>query len=194
MVDELYSEYYSRKEKRQLFKINASNIIVAVINNMQWIESINLIFANRNVNQYVVQKKKNEVNNSSNDVTALLERIDNTIIDMRKTTNKDVSKIPYGKKVEELIENGYTCGIHFVMSAPDYYSIKDYSYNIISKFSNKILFDMSNEDARRLISDANTENLKENIVIYYDGKNQSYQMKPYTEINDYLNRIKEGIQ
>ncbi len=194
MVDELYSEYYSRKEKRQLFKINASNIIVAVINNMQWIESINLIFANRNVNQYVVQKKKNEVNNSSNDVTALLERIDNTILDMRKTTNKDVSKIPYGKKVEELIENGYTCGIHFVMSAPDYYSIKDYSYNIISKFSNKILFDMSNEDARRLISDANTENLKENIVIYYDGKNQSYQMKPYTEINDYLNRIKEGIQ
>jgi len=109
--------------------------------------------------------------------------------DMQVTRKRDTSNISHGKKLLELIENGYTCGINFVMSASDYISIKEYMYGPIPKFSNRIIYSMSNEDAGRLVNDGKTEQLKNNIVLYYDGINPSYQIKPYSGIAEYINHI-----
>jgi hypothetical protein len=189
MVDELYSEFLDRKEKRQSFEVNAGSTIAVVINNMQWIESIGLMMANRSVNEFIVTNTEKRVEKPSTDVSALLARMDSFMSDMQETAKRDTSNISYGRKLAELIENGYTCGIHFVMSVPDFISIKEYMYSVIPKFGNRILFGMSNEDASRLVSDAKTETLKDNIVIYYDGINPSYQIKPYSGIAEYINQI-----
>lgn len=189
MVDELYSEFLDRKEKRQSFEVNAGSTIAVVINNMQWIESIGLMMANRSVNEFIVTNTEKRVEKPSTDVSALLARMDSFMSDMQETAKRDTSNISYGRKLAELIENGYTCGIHFVMSVPDFISIKECMYSVIPKFGNRILFGMSNEDASRLVSDAKTETLKDNIVIYYDGINPSYQIKPYSGIAEYINQI-----
>lgn len=189
MIDELYSEYLDRKEKRQEFEVNAGSMIVAVINNMQWIESIGLMLSNRSVNEFVSNNIQKNTRESSNDVSALLARMDSFMSDMQERTQRDTSNISYGKKIADLIENGYTCGIHFVMSVPDFISVKEYMYSVIPKFGNKILFGISNEDASRLVSDAKTEQVRDNIVIYYDGINPSYQIKPFFGVTDYINHI-----
>ena len=189
MIDELYSEYLDRKENRTSFEINAGTTIAVVINNMQWIESISLMMANRSVNEFIAANTESRTEESSTDVSALLARMDSFMADMREISKKDISNISYGKKLAELIENGYTCGIHFVMSVPDFISIKEYMYSIIPKFGNRILFSISNEDACRLVSDAKTEMLRDNIVVYYDGISPSYQIKPYSGIPEYINQI-----
>ncbi len=189
MIDELYMEFLDRKEKRQELEINAGNMIAVVINNMQWIETIVLMLSNRSVNEYIPKGDDRKSDQPSTDISALLSRMDDFMADMKETEKKDISNIAYGKKLTDLIENGYTCGIHFLMSVPDYISIKEYMYSTIPKFGNKILFELSNEDAGRVVTDAKTENLLENIVIYADGINSPYQIKPFSGIADYINQI-----
>ena len=147
------------------------------------------MMANRSVNEFIVTNTAKRVEKPLADVSALLARMDSFMSDMQQTAKRDTSNVSYGRKLAELIENGYTCGIHFVMSVPDFISIKEYIYSVIPKFGNRILFGMSNEDASRLVSDAKTEALKDNIVIYYDGINPSYQIKPYSGIAEYINHF-----
>lgn len=188
MVDELYGEFINRKKNRQTFEVNAGNTIVVVLNNLQWIDSIKLMLDNRSVSEYIQDDTVPNNESYSNDVSTLLSRMDLMLEEMQESTSKDTSSIPYGKKIMELIENGYTCGIHFVMSVPDYISIKEYMYNVAPKFSNRILFSMSNDDASRLVNDAKTEQLRDNIVVFHDGINPSYQIKPYSGIMEYIYR------
>ena len=189
MIDELYAEFLDRKEARTSFDVNAGHVISVVINNMQWIESIGLMLANRSVNEYVQTNNIKKIEKPATDVSSLLARMDSFMSDMQESVKRDTSNVSYGRKLAELIENGYTCGIHFVMSVPDFISIKEYMYNVVPKFGCKVLFELSNDDASRLVNDAKTEQLRENIVIFYDGINPSYQIKPYSSVADFINHI-----
>lgn len=188
MVDELYSLYLDRKEKRQSFTVNAGSTVVAVVNNVQWLEALGLMLLNKSVNEFILEEPQVKRANANSDIAALLSCIDDFMSEMNETKTRDTSNVSHGKKLLELIEHGYTCGIHFVMSVPDYVSIKEHMYGVVQKFSNRIIFSMSNEDASRFIGDAKTEQLKNNIVIYYDGINPSYQIKPYSGVVEYINQ------
>lgn len=189
VVDELYSEFLERKEKRGSFDLNAGSMIAVVINNMQWIEPVGAMLSNRSVSEFIPSEEEKAPDSAGSDLSALLSKMDSFLTDLQQTEKRDTSNISYGRKLGELLENGYTCGIHFVMSVPDYISVKEYMYGVIPKFGNRILFDISNEDAGRLVSDAKPEQLRDNIVIYHDGINPSYQIKPYTGVLEYLKRI-----
>ncbi len=187
MVDELYSLYIDRKEHRQTFVVNAGSTVVAVINNVQWLEAVGLMLLNKSVSEFIDDHPIKNTTSKSLDVADLLANIDNFMMEMNETKTRDTSNISHGKKLLELIEHGYTCGIHFVLSVPDYISIKEHMYGVVQKFGNRIVFSMSNEDASRFIGDAKTEQIKNNIVIYYDGINPSYQIKPYSGVVEYIN-------
>lgn len=187
MVDELYTLYLDRKEKRQTFIVNTDSTIVVIINNVQWLEAIELMLSNKSVNEFVEAEPEQKTTSPNSDISDLLADIDSFMSEMNESKKSNKANVSHGKKLLEMIEHGYTCGIHFVLSVPDYISIKEHMYGVVQKFSNRIVFAMSNDDASRFISDAKTEQLKNNIVIYYDGINPSYQIKPYSGVMEYIN-------
>ena len=120
--------------------------------------------------------------------SATLAMMDSFLEDMKENqgTKYDTKNIPYPKKLMTLIDSGYTYGINIVLSCPDVISIKEYMYSLIPKFNYRIVFSLSNSDADRIIPEAKTEQLPDNIVIFYDGINSPYQFKPYTGVGEYV--------
>jgi len=195
-LDEIYAIYEERRSEKLAGKRKDHHTIHIVINNIQWIEAVNLILQNKSISEFVVSKEKG-VDNSDpfgflNDATSeTLSLMDSFLSDMKKDkqerkTNKNVS---YSAKLQTLIEGGYTYGINVVLTSPDLVSIKEYMYGVIPKFSNRIVFSLSNADADRIIPEAKTENLRNNIVIYYDGINPAYQFKPFAGIKEYVSKM-----
>jgi hypothetical protein len=146
--------------------------------------------ANKSINEFTKNTKSNVSDNSDdlfgfiapekhqNDVTDIL---DNLITQTKiSTQSNDIS--PY-KKFLTLIESGYIYGINMVLSCTDYQAIKELMYEVIPKFTNRILFSLSNNDADRIIQETKTENLRSNIVVYSDGINPPCQFKPYGGIS-----------
>ena len=68
-------------------------------------------------------------------------------------------------------------------------TIKEYIYSVIPKFSNRIVFVLSNADAGRIVAEAKTEGIRDNIVIYHDGINSPYQFKPFDGIKEYVSKL-----
>ena len=75
-------------------------------------------------------------------------------------------------------------GIHFVMTANDYTSVKDYMYDVISKFNERVIFDLNDNDADRFIPEMKVQTLPDNIAVYTNGINKTYQFKPFTYLNE----------
>ena len=195
-LDEIYSIYEERRADRLAGKKNNFHTIHVVINNIQWIESINLILQNKSVNEFIVSHEeevdKNDPFGFLNDSTsATLSLMDSFLTDMKdeKQKRKSNKNVSYATKLQTLIESGYTYGINIVMTSPDFISIKDYMYGVIPKFTNRIVFGLSNSDADRVVPEAKTESLKNNIVIYYDGINPAYQFKPFAGIKEYASKM-----
>ena len=168
-----------------------------VINNVQWIEVIRLMLQNKKIDEFVGKPKLKKENKSTlfGEVTAnTLSMMDDFLADMKESNDEhSTTNISYGKQLLTLLEQGYTYGINFVMSSPDYISIKEHMYDVVPKFSNRIVFAISNSDADRIISEAKPEQIKNNIVIYHDGINPLYQFKPYSGIAEYINKFKGGL-
>lgn len=192
-INEVYDIYESRRKRRM--DSNSSrkedfNIIHLIVHNFQWVDSMNLLMTNKSISEFTKNTQSNISDNSDelfgfiapekhqNDVTDIL---DNLITQTKiSTQSNDIS--PY-KKFLTLIESGYIYGINFVLSCPDYQAIKELMYEVIPKFTNRILFSLSNNDADRIIQEAKTENLRSNIVVYSDGISPSCQFKPYGGIS-----------
>lgn len=191
MIDDLYVIYEERKEARL---DNASNneyeAIHVLLNNVQWLEVINLLFANKSITEFVsrpeTHKNKDTLFGYLDETSATLSLMDDFLEEMN--FNKKNINVSYAKKLLTLLETGYTYGINFVMTSPDILSIKEYMYDIIPKFTLRMVFGLSNQDADRIIPDARTEQIKGNIVIFYDGIHPAYQMKPYSGIPDYFRK------
>jgi len=196
-IDELYSIYENRREHRLSGNTNDNDVIAVVINNVQWIEVIRLMLQNKKIDEFVGKPKLKKENKSTlfGEVTAnTLSMMDDFLADMKESNDKhSTTNISYSKKLLTLLEQGYTYGINFVMSSPDYISIKEHMYDVVPKFSNRIVFAISNSDADRIISEAKPEQIKNNIVIYHDGINPSHQFKPYSGIAEYINKFKGGL-
>lgn len=195
-LDEVYSIYEERRADRLSGKKADFHTVHIVINNIQWIESINMILQNKSVNEFVVTQEekvdKNDPFGFLNDSTsATLSLMDSFLSDMNedKKQRKSNKNVSYSAKLMTLIESGYTYGINVVMTSPDFISIKEYMYGVIPKFGNRIVFGLSNSDADRIIPEAKTENIRNNIVIYYDGINPAYQFKPFAGIMEYVSKM-----
>lgn len=198
-LDELYAIYEERRSDRLSGTKKDCHTIHLVINNLQWIESVNAILKNKNVSEFVgqEQQKETKVDKSNpfgylkDKTSSTLSLMDSFLNDMnqgkqQRAVNGNVS---YSMKLQTLIENGYTYGINVVLTSPDYISIKEYIYSVIPKFSNRIVFVLSNADAGRIVAEAKTEGIRDNIVIYHDGINSPYQFKPFDGIKEYVSKL-----
>lgn len=112
---------------------------------------------------------------------------------MRVTTTQDASA-----QLIQLMSEGGVYGIHFVITAMDFQTIKDSMYfneNLLSKFPERLAFSLRDADCDRLVEGVSVEELPENIVVYTDSTKNTYQVKPFTfpgvdAIDDCLNGMK----
>lgn len=184
IIDELYDAFERRRQKRMNgIKIEDLNKYL-IIHNLQWIETINRILQNKDISEYLGESEEIE---TSSDV---LSQMDALMASLNEVKKKD-KKVSYTDKLQTLIENGYTYGIHIVITAQDYLSIKEYRYGFMPKFRNKIIFGLSNSDAENLIPEAKCEKLKNNIVIYHDGIKPALLFKPYAGIKEAVRKERE---
>lgn len=195
-IDEVYSIYEERRSDRLSGKKKDFHTIHVVINNIQWIESINMILQNKRVSEFIISEeekvdKSNPFGFLNDSTSATLSLMDSLLTDMNeeKKQRKSNKNVSYSAKLMTLIESGYTYGINVVMTSPDFISIKEYMYGIVPKFGNRIVFGLSNSDADRIVPEAKTENLRNNVVIYYDGINSAYQFKPFAGIKEYASKM-----
>lgn len=195
-LDEVYAIYEERRSDKLSGEKKDFHTIHIVIHNIQWIESVNMILQNRNVSEFIASDeekadKSNPFGFLNDETSATLSLMDSFLTDLKeeKKQQKSNKNVSYSVKLMTLIESGYTYGINVVMTSPDYLSIKEYMYGVIPKFGNRIVFGLSNSDADHIVPEAKTENLRNNIVIYYDGMNPAYQFKPFAGIKEYAGKM-----
>ncbi len=165
-IDELYDIFTSRKKSRQ----NDQAAITVVINNLQWLDGIKTAFGGGNVSQYL----DDNIEDTSSSTDDLFDFLGNT-------SALPSGRVNYKGKLLELLENGYTYGINFVITANDYLTIREYMSDVLSRIPKRIIHSISSVDADRLINGITTEGLNPNVVVYTDGIRNTYQFKPYAK-------------
>lgn len=87
-----------------------------------------------------------------------------------------------GEKLHRLINEGNGFGIHFIVTAMDWQTVREtmyYGENILSKFPQRMIFSMGGSDADNLIENVDVSALRDNTVYYSDGVRNTFQMKPF---------------
>ena len=105
------------------------------------------------------------------------------------------SSMSVSDKLLKLINDGSAYGINFIVSAADFQTVKDCMYfgeNTLSKFPERYIFSISDNDAEILADGVSLLGMKANTVIYTDSKRKTFQLKPYAfpnlnELQAYLN-------
>jgi hypothetical protein len=87
------------------------------------------------------------------------------------------------EKMLQLVEDGSNYGVFFVVSSLEYQAIKEnmhYGENVLSKFPERIIFSLGNNDSDYLIDGVSVSGLRDNTVYFSDGVKTAFQFKPYT--------------
>ena len=92
------------------------------------------------------------------------------------------SELNVSEKLLKLIDDGSSYGIHFIVSSMEFQTVKECMYfgeGTLSKFPERYVFALSDNDADSLIDDVSVQSLRDNIVYYTDSIKNTFQMKPY---------------
>lgn len=187
MIDQIYDWYITQKQRGIR---DGQKRILVIIKNLQWIDSINRILLGKNIDEY---KSLLSTDNSStstglfdfipaqekdpNDLSDLFDDFNSEILSQATPTGDHPN---YRTILFELVEYGYMYGINFVLGVSDFGSIKEYMYDFIPKFAERIIFGINDIDADRLIPESKVQNLPSNIVLYTNGISTTYQFKPFS--------------
>lgn len=177
-IREINDAYILRKSSRK-----SSGRIIVIIKNLQWLNTLNKILQGKFRDLQPVIDDDDPFSFVTGSVTK--RKHPNDLSDRFDAFEADVSS--YGKGISDyrsvildIMENGYFYGIHFIMTASDFISVRDYMYDVISNFTHRIIFSLSENDAGRLIPDAMIQVMPDNIALYYDGISNVYQFKPFS--------------
>ena len=103
-------------------------------------------------------------------------------------------------KLLKLIDDGSTYGINFIVTSLEFQSVKEcmqYGQNILSKFPERYVFSLNDNEANYLIDDVSLKSLKDNTVYYTDSLKSKFQVKPYifpkkAELIELIDEIKRS--
>lgn len=108
---------------------------------------------------------------------------DNRASQASRRDKKERADKPVGQILEELIRDGYSYGIHCVITATDYNTVKEYLYrgkNLLPRFTERILFSLGEEATSTLLEGSGFRAINsEDIAYYSDGVKPCFQVKPY---------------
>lgn len=171
-IHDIYETYTARK------KHNESGIIFMIIKNLQFLDIVKSMLKGETVDEaeYIEIDGNTTLEEDDNDPFASL----NNFISSRNNSSSDLTTA--NDKLLKLIEDGSGFGIHFVISSLEYQTVKDamhYGENALSKFPERIIFSLNDNDADNLVENVSVTGLRDNTVYFTDGVKDTYQMKPY---------------
>ena len=186
-LDTIYDWYLKQKHAGMR---NGNQRILLFIKNLQWIDSINRVLLGKSVDEYKMEATDilAQVGNQDDlfgfipqekNPNDLSDLFDDFNADVASQNNSIATRPNYRSILMELIEFGYMFGVNIVLTASDLTSIKEYMYDVISKFSERIIFELSDTDADRIIPEAKIQDLPDNILLYTNGVKPSFQFKPF---------------
>lgn len=185
-LDKVYDWYI---EQKRIGSRSGRKRIFILIKHLQWIDSINRMLLGKSVDEYK-SLGSTLTDSAETDLFDFIpkEKNPNDLSDLFDDFNSDVTsqnqpakgRPNYRAILMELIEFGYMYGVNIVLTASDFTSIKEYMYDIVPKFSERIIFGLSDIDADRIVPEAKVQNLPDNILLYTNGVNMTFQFKPFS--------------
>ena len=173
-IHDIFDVYNARK------KNNEKGIIFVFIKNLQFLDIIKSMLKGEVVeeSEYIDVEAPALSDDSSDDFNPFASALNFNI--GRQSSSGDCTAS--NEKLLRLIEDGSGFGIHFIVSSLEYQTVKDcmhYGENTLSKFPERIIFSLSDNDADNLVENVSVAGLRDNTVYFTDGVKDTYQMKPY---------------
>ena len=186
-IHDIYEIYTARK------RTNESGIIFVIIKNLQFLDIVKSMLKGETVDE-------SEYIEIEGDIAPVIDDGDpfasiNSFISSRNSSANELTTS--NEKLLKLIEDGSGFGIHFIISSLEYQTIKDsmhYGENSLSKFPERIIFSLNDNDADNLVENVSVTGLRDNTVYFTDGVKDTYQMKPYlaptaAELDQFLSSL-----
>ncbi len=166
----IYEKYSAWKKQ------NSDEVIFVVIKNLQFLDIVKSMFKGELIDEseFVEEEIAQEAPDVSADPFAAI----NTMF-----ANKDSGgNLSVGEKLIKLVDDGSGFGIHFIVTSLEYQTVREsmyYGENLLSKFPERVIFSLGENDADNLIESVSVTGLRENTVYFTDGVKNTFQMKPY---------------
>lgn len=169
----LYEKYLERKKQ------NNGDTIFVVIKNLQFFDLVQMMLKGERFDEseYVDDEPEaaqaDAAEMAANPFAAVLN------MSSARKTGKEIST---GEKLVKMIADGSGLGINFVVSSLEYQTVHDTMFGmekILSRFPERIIFSLGDNDAFRLIESVSISALRDNTVFYTDGVKNTFQMKPF---------------
>lgn len=169
-INSVYEEYQNRK------KHNGGETIFVMIKNLQFLEIVKSMLKGETIDESEYKDEEpawEPEEDSANPFAAL----NNMFAARANDDNMGVSE-----KLIKMIADGTGYGIHFVINSLEYQTVREtmyYGENVLTRFPERIIFSLGENDADSLIENVSVSGLRDNTVIYTDGVKNTYQLKPY---------------
>lgn len=182
-VKEVYDYYLDSK------KYMSDKQIVVFIKNFQYLDVLKKMLKGERVNESeYIEKDNSDAEEIKNDDPFGFGFGSNS----GSSNNDNISE-----KLMKLIDDGSAYGINFIVTSLEYPSVKEclhYGDNVLSKFPERYVFAISDNDADSLIDGISLKSLKDNTVYYTDSLKNTFQVKPYVfpkkkELEEYIEKI-----
>ena len=170
-IDELYALMLQRRTKNSGIANDGYNTIHFVVNEFQWLDAFMAVYERRDYSY-----SDAEATDSGGDCSSVIDGIMASVSSVGAGGSR--SRL---EKLEELLLNGYSCGINVVASSSDFAAVKDRIYDLVPKLQNKVVFALNGEDADRIVHGAlsQIEAIRSNMALFSDGVSAPYVFKPY---------------
>ena len=170
-IHNIYETYTARKRN------NENGTIFVIIKNLQFLDIVKSMLKGEPVAESEYIEVEGDVDSAIDDGDPFASL--NSFISSRSSTSDLTTS---NEKLLKLIEDGSGFGIHFIISSLEYQTVKDsmhYGENSLSKFPERIIFSLNDNDVDNLVENVSVTGLRDNIVYFTDGIKDTYQMKPY---------------
>ena len=189
IIQSINSVYDTYKERK---KTQFTEQIFIIIKDLQFCDIVKTMLKGENIDEsdYIDSDPSEEIPDSDMET-------EEDEFDFGMDLDLDSSELNVSEKLLKLIDDGAAYGIHFIVSSMEFQTVKECMYfgeGTLSKFPERYVFSLSDNDADTLIDGVSVQSLRSNIVYYTDSIKNTFQMKPYVfpeneVLKKYLERV-----
>lgn len=168
IIREVYDKFIEWKKE------NSNEVVFVVIKNIQFLDIVKSMLKGEMIDDGDFLDEEPELQMNPEDPFAAINNM--------FANKKEEDTLSTGEKLIKLIEEGSGFGVHFVVSAMDYQTVREtmyYGENVLSKFPERVIFSLGDNDSENLIENVVVSGLRDSIVYYTDGVKNTFQLKPY---------------
>lgn len=173
-IHDIYETYTARK------KTNEKGLIFIIIRNLQFLDIVKSMLKGESVEESeYIDVDSADFSDPTEDEFNPFASV-TSLLSSRSSGSMDSGSA--SEKLLKLIDDGSGFGIHFAVSSLEYQTVRDcmhYGEGTLSKFPERIIFSLNNNDADSLIENVSLTGLMDSIVYFSDGVKEPFQLKPY---------------